>query len=42
MLKKEKYNTQLINIYLDNVINVLKIPTENRGNEWSKNLESTR
>lgn len=41
-LMKEKYTTQLIGIYLENVISFIKQPNETRHEHWSLNLEAAR
>ena len=42
ILKKEKYNTQLISLYLDNVIDLLKMPIEDQNKEWNLKLDISR
>jgi hypothetical protein len=41
-MKKEKYSTQLIIIYLDNVIGLYKSKETIPGDEWSSRLDSAR
>ncbi|CAF0716807.1 unnamed protein product [Brachionus calyciflorus] len=41
-LKNEKYVTQLLGIYLEKIIDLLKIKEESRSPDWSKELEKER
>jgi len=39
---KEKYTTQLIGVYLENVIGLIKQTNETRTSEWTRDLEAAR
>lgn len=42
LLQKEKYTTQLIGVYLENVISLIKQTNETRTSSWTSDLDNAR
>lgn len=42
ILQKEKFTTQLIGVYLENVIGMIKQTNETRTSDWTSDLDKAR